>query len=291
MSLQEIQKIVRLRLASEAGQAKVNGRRKAMAKLARGLENPKLAKLRLRSRNAWFSTTQGDATSGKGAIRVQLYGEEIAHLELDKESHYQFYPKDSFLSKLPDNRIYTKVIPWAWSHDRGSAASINKFLKSAAEYLSGHADAERELQWELAKFLGVRKSPELKNYRVVTWNGLFAEVGVSIKSNGLLAKKAGNIDLVVRRGKGTHHSYLVFELKKPGITDFEKTLHQAVRYATSLLIEANRGVPEDQKNYHKVFGSTDIRKLKIGAVVVMEDHEKTRDAALAYLQRCWDELD
>ena len=109
----------------------------------------------------------------------------------------------------------------------------------------------------------------LEHLRAVEWHKCFTEVGVSVTSEGTVG--TGNIDLVVRRGKGANRGFLVFEVKGPGTKNVEATLKQALRYATALAIEANGGSERECDDYHAVFGSKGKKPLQIDAVIVMED--------------------
>lgn len=203
-----------------------------------------------------------------GSARVQLLGIEAGELLLDHSTEkpsFLFYPNKKIRSKhpeLPDS-------PWKWSKDGRHGQAIREFLKLCESHPKAKPDNEREIQWQLAHAFKKDKSGALRGFQTVKWHGLFTEIGVSVTESGKLG--TGNIDLVVRRGKGGQRGFLVFELKKPGDTKIEAALIQALQYATALHIEVNNGGLGNQENYRKVFGAGGTKKLKISAVIVMED--------------------
>lgn len=86
----------------------------------------------------------------------------------------------------------------------------------------------------------------------------------------------GNIDLVVRRGKGADRGFLVFEVKGPEEKNVEEALKQALRYATALSIESNGGTKRNREDYHAVFESKGKETLQIDAAIVMADIPEVR---------------
>jgi len=134
MNLQEIQDSIQKLLSTEAGLAKVAGRRKIIAKLAVSLNKATVeTKPRLRSRKAWFSTTQGDAENAKGKIRVQLLGLDIGYLSFDTTTppkpRYLFHPKPPIVREVFRDCPVADLRPWCWSHSKKDAARINQFLE------------------------------------------------------------------------------------------------------------------------------------------------------------------
>jgi hypothetical protein len=294
MNLQEIQDSIQKLLSTEAGLAKVAGRRKIIAKLAVSLNKATVeTKPRLRSRKAWFSTTQGDAENAKGKIRVQLLGLDIGYLSFDTTTppkpRYLFHPKPPIVREVFRDCPVADLRPWCWSHSKKDAARINQFLERCeSKHPRAKADNEKEIQWQLADALLSDTVGPLKHLRPLTWNKLFTEIGVSVAETG--EPGTGNIDLLVRRLGGAQGAgFLVFELKKPGEKGVEAALQQALRYAMALHIEANdckeskeRDL-ENRGNYRTVFGSRGNAKLKMGAVVVLENTETVKSKALEIL--------
>ncbi|MFT3829206.1 MAG: hypothetical protein QM691_05800 [Opitutaceae bacterium] len=256
---------------------KVDARRRAVAALRKGLE--KGTSLSLPRRRAWFSTTQTDTMHGKAGARVQVLGIEAGELLLSPEAAggYMFVPN-------------TKLFPhhagvrWVWSGKTSDGKKIRAFLQQECE---GHPQAdrsnEREIQWQLAAALGA-KSDELRNLAAVKWNKRFTEIGVSVTKDGKAG--TGNIDLVVRRGKGSDRGFLVFEIKAPGEDDVEATLKQSLGYATALSIEANEGPLHYRRDYNAVFGSGAAKRLQIDAVIAMEDCPAVRRRASSLVRQC-----
>jgi hypothetical protein len=277
MKLQEIQNEVLKNLNSKDGCSSVDGRRKKMEQIADALdrlEGSTKTRPRLRSRKAWFSTNQSNAKGKAFNAKVQVLGHEIADLYLDTTTHsehrYKFRPKLAMVKKIFSDGAKDHVGPWLWSHCKQDSTAINDYLKACKEFLKAKSGNEREIQWQLANALKSEKTGALRDLKPVTWNGLFTEVGVSIKSGG--TPGTGNIDLVVRCSKGAR-GFLVFELKKPKNINIEAALAQALRYAIALNIEANDS-ERHQETYRKVFGAGGKKKLKIGAVAVLEEDRK-----------------
>jgi hypothetical protein len=268
---------------------KVENRRKAVAALHKGLEKfTKKSRPLLRSRDAWFSTTQGDTTAAAGKVRVQTHGIDVGHLSVDsKTKAYIFYPNDQCVcdTKISGNG----KTGWAWSNVPSDAKKIREFIEACKTLPKAKENSEREIQWILADALQASPKPAaLKGMKPVTWNGLFVELGVSVNEAGKSA--TGNIDLLVRRRGGKQGGrFLVFEIKKPGFSEIEKALDQAIRYATALSVEANDGDEKNLSRYNRVFDSRGRAKLVIGVVAVLADCEKVREYAPNILQAYWND--
>ena len=259
---------------------KVEKRRGKIAALAAALQRAPKVPL-LRSRGVWFSTTQTDATMAKGVARAQLNGIELGELRLNS-SAYELHPSKKMAPYTKEQGLCPP--PWQWSHNRKHGEAIRTFLKSCKHHPRAKKDNEREIQWQLAAALEAgRKVTALRNLRPVTWNGLYTEIGVAVNRTGKIGD--GTIDLIVRRRGG----FLLFELKRPGETEVEEALWQVLRYANTFCFEANAGDENNRRNYRKVLGSSGSGKLRIGAVVVMEDDKlgKVRDAARKLLDDYW----
>ncbi|MFA5262705.1 MAG: hypothetical protein WC378_02700 [Opitutaceae bacterium] len=263
----------------KANPQKVEQRRKAIEAVRAGLAKVKdLQAPILRHRKAWFSTTQGHTAKGNGCARVQVLGLNVGQLSLvtkPDEAFYEFIPNEGYLKSLgfPNG-------PWRWSKSKKHGQQINSFLKECETLPGANADNEREIQWQLAEALRSEKGGVLRYLQPVTWDRRFTEIGVSVTASG--KPGTGNIDLLVRQGKGAQGCFLVFELKKPvrnGVKAFEAALQQALRYATALNFEANKGGNKNLENYRVVLNSKGTRKLEIGAVVVVEDTKVVRENA------------
>ena len=238
--------------------AKVDDRRRAIAALKKGLE--KGLPLPLPRRRAWFSTTQTDVTNAKACARVQVLGVEVGEVRLAKTGKcYEFVPSDKRYAGAR----------WAWSGNAGDGKKIRDFLGECEKQSSN----EREIQWQLANAFGA-KTPSLRHLGAVKWNKRFTEVGVSVTKDGKAG--TGNIDLVVRRGKGADRGFLVFEVKGPEEKNVEEALKQALRYATALSIESNGGTKRNREDYHAVFESKGKETLQIDAAIVMADIPEVR---------------
>lgn len=283
--------------ALKSNTAKVKQRRDAIAALAKALTIAASAKATqkrdallpplLRRRKAWFSTTQTDAANADICIRLQLLGVDVGALRYScgarsDENHFWFYPKKHLVTLLG----FPDCGPWKWSNDPKAARLIRQFFDKCATVKGAKAHNEREIQWQLANALQ-SGDDALRNLQPVTWNGCYTEIGVSVNKTG--QPGTGNIDLLVRRGKGGQRGFIVFELKKPGDKGIVKALQQALRYATALNCEANEGDTDNQANYHVVFGSRGKAKLKVGAAVVLDagDGDRVRNRATAILKQYW----
>lgn len=283
--------------ALKSSTAKVTQRREAIAALAKAFAMAALAKVEkmqnsdlpplLRRRKAWFSTTQTDAANADFCIRSQLLGVDVGALRFSceaksEENAFWFHPKKHLVALLG----FPDYGPWKWSNDPKAARLIRQFFDKCETIKGAKAHNEREIQWQLANALQTGDDA-LRNLQPVTWNGCYTEIGVSVNKTG--QPGTGNIDLLVRRGKGGQRGFIVFELKKPGDKGIEKALKQALRYATALNCEANEGGQVNQSNYHAVFGSGGKAKLKIGAAVVLDagDGDRVRNRATAILQQYW----
>ena len=273
---------------SADARTKVKGRRAAIAKLATVVERTRKKRIVPEGCLGWLSTTQSDAINSSDKYRVQFRGVEIGHLvpaaSSSKNPSAIFHPKAEVLKKLNWPESEKSAGPWSWDEH---AALITKFMQQCEAYTGFKKKNEREIQWQLAHVLTNDKTHvALEWMAALAWNGLFHEVGVSVNKDGVFGKKPGNIDLLVRRGRGFGSGYLVFEVKKPRNTDVQAALKQALRYATALDIEAN--TPDDEvnrANYRLVFGATGTKILNIGAVLVMEDSDKVRKVAPELLQQ------
>lgn len=291
MTIKEIHDDVQCLLQSDTGLDKIHGRQAKMAKVAESLNAGGKEGPLLRSRDAWFSTTQTDVMDKEGKINVQLNDKDIGYLSLDKEMpekpFYRFHPKPNIYKALETERSKTGIPSWLWSGKR-DAQAINTFIERCDKQ---YQPKEREIQWQLAAALTARNKglgpTALTMLTAVTWNGVFHEVGVCINKEGKLGEKPGNIDLVVRRGNTPgKNGYLVFEVKKQKERNIEAALRQALRYATALQIEANEN-QQSCANYHAVFGATEKEALKIGAVAVLENSTAVKTKALRLLPQLW----
>jgi hypothetical protein len=274
-TIHDIHEEVVKKLNTPEGLERVRQRREKMKALEVALKNLRESnpELLLRGRRkAWFSTTQSDAARARGDVRVQVLGVEAGTLKLEGDPlGYFFYPKKENFPKA--------VGRWKWSDNRRDAKQIRDFLKECEHHPKAKPENEREIQWQFGHALRAKKSIDsaLRHLQPVTWNKRSTEVGVSLTRDGNLGTRPGTIDLVVRRGVGGRRGFLIFELKRPGDTNVEAALHQAIRYAITLHIEANGdGVPE---TYNSVFGSGSRGELRFGAVLVMENSEIVRRAA------------
>ena len=162
---------------------------------------------------------------------------------------------------------------------------MREFLDCCKKHGKAKSTNEREIQWQFADALLDKSKSENKalgKLQTVVWNGCFAELGVCVTAKGTVGN--GTIDLMVRSGKTFPRGFLVFELKRLGVTDVKKALRQALSYATALKFEANNGAnPDNLLNYHYVFGSRGKGPLHVGAVVVIEDDRVVREEAGEYL--------
>lgn len=253
-------------------------RRRAMTRLVAGLSQGLCHPLP-RKRNTAFSTTQSVTQSGESGARVQILGLDAGHLKFDPVARgYVFLPNAKSFSRYAGQR-------WNWSHDRADAAKIHAFLAQVAQDSRADPEDEREIQWQLANALRNPKThpgaEALRNLSPVTWCGRFNEIGVSINLEGKAG--TGNIDLLVRRRGG----FLVFEVKRPTIkVNVEGALHQALRYAAALHVEANED-SNHRRIYRQVFGASGDRRLNIGAVVVLQDLPEIEKDALRILPKDW----
>jgi hypothetical protein len=247
----------------------VNNRRKAIAALEEG--KAKGLKLPLQKRrNVWFSTTQTDTISAQGVTRVQVLGIEVGQLKLNEDKTcFIFYPDGKKFPAYLDKK-------WKWSKDAKDAVEIRRYLTECKKHQNAKPENEREIQWQLANALGDGKFDAFRWLQPVTWSEHFTEIGVSVTKLGEAG--TGNIDLMVRRGRTPEtRGYLVFEVKAPSETDVKDPLEQALRYATALHFETEKGTPEDRENYTFVFGAKKSKKeLNIGAVIVMKNSPEVR---------------
>lgn len=247
---------------------KIDDRRQSIAALRKGLE--KGLPLPLPRRRAWYSTTQTDVTNAKACARVQVLGVEAGELILGKASKsWEFVPNAKRYPQYAGAR-------WAWSKNAADGKKIRDFLGECEKHPEADPLNEREIQWQLANALGA-KTTSLRNLSAVKWNKRFTEVGVSVTKEGKAG--TGNIDLVVRRGKGGDRGFLVFEVKGPDDTNVEAALKQALRYAEALSIEANGGNKRNREDYHAVFESKGKETLQIDAVIVMANLPEVRRRA------------
>lgn len=274
----------------------VNARREKIARLKASLVDrtksvdkadqkvlEEIRKSFIRHRAGWISTTQSQTISGGRSANLQILGINVGVWSLghkDKDTAWSFHPD---INKFPNYRGRS----WEWSRDLLKGHEMRDFLYSCKNHEKAKSTNEREIQWQFADALlspDKSENKALGRLRPVVWNGCFAELGVCVTAKGTVGN--GTIDLMVRSGKGFPRSFLIFELKKPGVRDVKKALRQALSYATALNIEANKGEePENLSNYHYVFGSKGKGALHIGAVVVIEDNPQVRQEALEYLNQ------
>jgi hypothetical protein len=263
----------------------VTGRREKIAALRKRIDEskvlvfPRCPQLR-RRQNCWFSTDQSDSKKKTKVVKVQVMGVDVGRVKLDAKSNsWTFSPDENKFPDLVDRK-------WNWSHDPKDAKKIRTFLKEQCfAHAKAKRDSEREIQWVLANDLGSTTHEALRWLQPVTLKNHFTEFGVAITESGKAS--TGNIDLMVRRGKGAKRGFLVFELKEPESIDVEKALQQAIRYATTLEYEANKDGSDSNnlENYHIVFGSAGKGPLQVGAVVVME--MKVAKIAKELLEQYW----
>lgn len=272
---------------------KVAQRRDAIAGLARARKRTlKLDRLRRRA-GIWFSTTQGNAFAGKGALCVQMLGVGIGSLVFEK--CWLFRPTK-------------KTTPsWRWSNCREDGALINDYLESRKRSIraarENNKGNEREIQWQLAKALSSKNENANHNLRwlqPVKMGGFPLEIGISVSRQGEVKRgSTGNIDLLLKqRGGAAGGGLLVLELKAPGAKkdkDIRGALEQAIRYATALDFEANGNREETKEQmairatYRCAFGLKESGKgsLRLGVVIAMEDAGREfQDAAREQLKAC-----
>ena len=269
-----------------ANKSGVKKRRDSIAELAGAIKSLQTRRRqgeasRLMKRpNVWFATNQTNSGKRHRSIHLQILGANVGTLKQVGRA-FRFSPNKSTLAKIkktnPDIGLTDEAEGWAWTGNANACAKTDKYLRECKNLRAGKLHDEREIQWQLADALRGRKSglaPALALLAPVTWDGLFTEIGTSINKDG--KARTGNIDLMVRSGKGPNTQFLVFEVKAPKERDWEKALLQALRYASAIKIEANgfdgdESSSQNLKNYRAVLGAGGERKLNIGAVIVMRN--------------------
>lgn len=117
---------------------KVTKRRQAIAALERGIRKFRALErstILRRREGVWFSTTQGDATRGRGDLRVQVRGIDVGGLTWkEQERQFKFSPEKGAYKKGGES--------WSWSKSPSDAAKINAYLET---FRARNVD-EREIQ-------------------------------------------------------------------------------------------------------------------------------------------------
>jgi len=275
----EIVERIRRLLLTPDGKKKIRQRRSASARMARGLQGLeasgwvlKASRRQVGSDQTVFTVRQGSLqNSEKGlVVFVELCGNGVGTL-LPPRSN-RGYP--ILRTTEPDPR----ELEWAGRDAREYIRACSNMKQPSPE---------RDLQGVILHDL--LKSPKhelLRNLWPVRPANCLMEIPTAIQRRGQIG--TGNIDLLVRTGRGRWPTFVICELKVDKTTPYDAMV-QAIHYAVALDVEvngiANEIEPADRALYRFLLGSNSTAQdpLRIGAMAIIPNRpgvEKATHEAL-----------
>jgi hypothetical protein len=227
-----------------------------------------------RTRGVVLSITQGALLRAGRTIvaNVEVNGRGAGALEFHADT------KAPVFTTLEKTRLVWSNTTRGSQH-RNDARLIREYLATAAERT---LVPERTAQGQLLRsFFATPKHPLLRNLSPVAPAGFMMEIPAPVAASGALTDGTGNIDLLLRTGRGRNSRFVVCELKKPGAAiDPYTVLRQAIRYATALCVEVN-GIegaiaPANPALYRKLYGASGNSKLRFGAMAAIDAQNEPR---------------
>ncbi len=232
-----------------------------------------------RTRGVVLSITQGALLNAGDTIvaSVEVNGRGVGKLEFHARAAAPTF------TTLEKKRLVWSNTTRSREH-RNDARLIREYLANASEQ---KRVPERTAQGQLLRsFFATPKHALLRNLSPVAPAGFMMEIPAPVAASNALKDGTGNIDLLLRSGRGRYAGFVVCELKKPGATiDPYVVLRQAIRYAAALNVEVNgiEGVikPANSSLYRKLYGATGDSKLRFGSMAAI-DAKNERNVSSAF---------
>jgi hypothetical protein len=245
-------------------------------------------KKKIRSRKAVaFYLAAGDVSEEGIVIDARIWGRKVGDIRLGKKKHRTFTPANfddewaAATAFRSDSGTPPRTLEWR-------DASVRKYLESATTTIEknrkmavNEAIIESAFLAELRVSKKVAKQKHLLHHQPVRLGGFPFQfpLPISARKEAAVARgnAAGHSDVLARR---SGRRLRVFEVKKPGATDADHALEQAVTYAATL----QRLLEDSPDIYYGMLGySTAHPPLRLEAVAVVDEGslDKVKKAAPA----------